>query len=504
MNNEFYGKKVVSASCLANVEKQAFQQGVNEEDLLLRAGFCIAEEAKHILQKKKYTKILLLAGKGNNAADGYVAASLLQKEGYEVVVWQLFPLEKASCLCQKYAKNFQKQGGSSTFIQEKQKIKKIENALIIDGIFGTGFQGNLEGILLHVVNKINSFSCPILSIDIPSGVNGDTGEVGAAAIKATITVTFSLPKTGFYLEEGPNYCGNIIVKDIGLLQKYLDAVDPDFYLIQEEKIATCLPPIKKKRHKYQAGSVIAIAGSEGMTGAACLASLATLRIGAGIVWVFSFAKIQKAPLEVITYTLSQQDKLQEILPKATALLIGPGLGRDKKVQDFLGDIFASINKPCVIDADGLFFLANHPDIDLLPSMVLTPHKKEMLRLLGKETIKSEKVFYDQCQEYVEKKNVILVVKGAPTILFHQGQKAIIIDRGDPALATAGTGDVLTGMIAGLMAQKVKPYHAAIIGAYLHAIAGELVAKEKTSYAAIASDVIELLPRVIKKIINKKD
>jgi len=498
----FYGKKVIPAKTLAALEKKAFQEGVNEEELMLKAGKAVALSAKEIVQKFNQKKIILLAGKGNNAADGFVAALDLQKIGLSVEVFHLFPKEECSQLCQKYMQLYKEAGGKLFQIQNKD-IKIEKNDLLIDGLLGTGFQGELKSPFIDLIKIVNDAKCFTLAIDIPSGLDGSSGEVKQVAIKAKETISFTLPKWGFYINDGPNYVGKVNVIDIGLPQKYIEETKSQYYLLDEEKIKNFLPPIEKKRHKYQAGSVLAIAGSEGMTGAACLAALAALRSGAGIVWLFSKGHIEEAPYEVITYNIEEnKEKLFQHLEKAKAIFIGPGIGRAKDTEDLLKELFAKIKMPCVLDADALFFLANNKDVSFPPLSILTPHKKEMTRLLGKEDL-SENELIEKCQQYVEDHNVTLVLKGAPTFIFHPKTDVIIIDRGDPALATAGTGDVLTGIIAAFLAQKLEPYIAALLGVFLHGIAGEIAAVDKTAYSVIASDVIDNLSAAFQQLTKKE-
>jgi len=502
MTENFYGKKVVPAKELSNLEKKAFKENVDEEQLMLKAGKAVALSAKEIIQKKKQKKIIVLAGKGNNAADGFVASIELQKMGFCVEAFYVFPKEKCSFLCQKYMQLFKDEGGKLFLIREKEEIKIEKDDILIDGLLGTGFHGDITGIFYEIIKKVNETKCFTLAIDIPSGLEGNTGKVNTIAIKANTTLTFSISKLGFYINDGPNYSGKVKIVDIGLPQKYLDEVNTNFFLLDEKKIKNFLPAIEKKRHKYQAGAVLGIAGSEGMTGAACLASLASLRSGAGIVWLFSTNIIEKAPYEVITYRLDGNiKKLFQHLEKTKAVFLGPGIGRTNDTQTLLKELFQKIKIPCVIDADALFFLANNKDVSIPSSSILTPHKKEMTRLLGKEDI-NEIDLLDKCQKYANDNNAILVLKGAPTFVFHPKKNVIIIDRGDPALATAGTGDVLTGVMAAFLAQKLEPYVAALLGVFIHGIAGEIAAVKKTSFSVIASDIIENLSEAFKQVFNK--
>lgn len=264
-----------------------------------------------------------------------------------------------------------------------------------------------------------------------------------------------------------------------------------------------LPKIERKRHKYQAGFVLGIAGSKGMFGASKLSALAALRSGCGIVKLITQEEIPTAFNELVNIIIdySKTEEILEFCEKADSVFLGPGLGRDKKIEKFLSKVLPKIHKKCVLDADALFHFANNPYTLLSHECVLTPHKKEMLRLLQIENLEDEELI-KKTIKYSQDKNVIIVLKGYPTTIFHPQKEPLSIFGGDPGLATAGTGDVLTGMIASFAAQKLDLYSACILAVNLHFKAGEKAAREKTSYGLIASDVIEYLPEVFKDLIFK--
>jgi ADP-dependent NAD(P)H-hydrate dehydratase / NAD(P)H-hydrate epimerase len=506
---EIIGKKVVTANEMQRIEAKAFSEGINEESLMLEAGKKVAVVTSHyITENKLQKKITLLVGKGNNGADAYVAGTILLQKGFSVKAIHLFDFEECSHLNKLHCDKFRKEGGEVDFITSQDQLLLKKGGVIIDGLIGTGFAGKVSGIMLMLINIANTSGIPIIAIDIPSGLDGTTGMVGSVAIKATNTVFLSLPKTGFFLEEGWNYVGTLTYADIGLPKKYVDQAAMTFVWPDDKNFKSILPCIKRNRHKYEAGYVIAIAGSFGMTGAAKLSSIAALRSGSGMVKVLVPEEIDNEmvdlPYEILkeTWNKNDSDKVKSICDRAKAILIGPGLGRGDAVTDLLESIFLSIEtKPMVIDADGLFFLSNHKKI-IPQNSVLTPHRREMLKLLGMEEVKpsEEKDFIDKCCSFAKEYNVTLVLKGAPTYVFHATQKAQIFTHGDPGMATAGTGDVLTGVIAALLAQEMCPYEAALLGVYIHGIAGEIAAREKTSYSMIASDIINNIPSSFKKIL----
>jgi NAD(P)H-hydrate epimerase len=345
-----------------------------------------------------------------------------------------------------------------------------------------------------LINLANQSGLPIIAIDIPSGVNGNSGEVESVAIEAAMTVALGLPKIGLFLKDGWEFTGELRLVDFGLPKKAIAKAKAFFYLPNHLR----LPKIVRNRHKYQAGYVIGFGGSKKFPGAAQLSGLAALRAGAGIVRLFTPEKIEEGALELIIDVWNQKE-WEEALLKAKAVFVGPGLGRSKKVERFLKLKLPKIKLPCVIDADAL--LAN---IDYPKMAVLTPHRGEMLRLLNLKRAPHEEELFEKVARYCKSQEVVIVLKGAPTFVFSPHSKPFIIPRGDPGMATAGSGDVLTGMIGALLAQGGSSLEAAILGAVLHGIAGELAAKEKTSYSLIASDLVEFMPAAFAALMKSGD
>jgi len=494
------GQKIISAREMARIEKKSIEAGASSERYMLKAGEGIASHVEAFMQKHQEKEITLLVGKGNNGGDAFVAGALLLKKGYTVHAYHLFKTEESSSLCQKYEKAFKQASGTVTFPSKTTDITLA--GVILDGLLGTGFQGEVKGLLLDVIELANASKCPVISIDIPSGVDGNTGQASPTAIEATETIFLGLPKIGFFLNGGYNFIGALRSVDFGIEATYLDEAKTSAAFLNKVALQPLLPPLTRTRHKYQAGYLLAVAGSPGMAGAAMLTSLAALRTGAGIVRLFHpfgmESEFLRAPYEIIRTPYKK-----EIAPillemkRAAACLIGPGLGKETNLTTFLKKLFSKITVPTVIDADGLFHLKEVIDHPSFPC-VLTPHHQEMLRLLDKTQFDD---VLAECQTFVNERQVTLALKGAPTFIFHPHEVPLVIARGDPGMATAGTGDVLTGMIGALLAQKLKPRAAAALGVYLHARAGELVARAHTSYDLIASDLLEALPEVFKEIIQ---
>ncbi len=481
-------KKIVTPQEMKRIEAQTQAQGHTASQLMDVVGKKIAALCEAFIQKNKLGKVIyILAGKGNNGGDAYTTGVQLLAHHFTVVAFQLFPKETLSPLCQSRLEAFQKSGGRVAFLHNNESFSFPEKGIILDGLLGTGFHGKIEGLLADVIYKVNQTKFPILSIDIPSGLDATTGEVSSIAIKATQTVYLGFPKIGFFFKQGPEHIGTLVEVNFDLPESLIKEAQPEAFLMNETKIE--LPFIHLTQHKYERGYVLGVAGSDKMSGAAILASLGALRGGAGIVRLFYGKGMNTAnlPLELICDKCDLKKILEECT-RASSLFIGPGLGRGWRVTKLLRHLLPQLLQPVVIDADALFFLAENPDTKLPFYSILTPHRKEMERLLqGKEPTLSS------CQTFANHKNVTVVLKGMPTILFHPHTKPTFIPRGDPGMATAGSGDVLTGVIAALLAQKIEPLKAAALGVYLHAVAGEFAAKSKTSYCLIASDILEALP-----------
>lgn len=484
--------KVVSSSQMSEIEAIAYRNGSSETDFMEEAGSGVALVVHDYVESHNVDRIVfLLCGKGNNGGDAYVAGIHLLHLDYDVLAIQLNPIEECSPLCRQSYERFINEGGR----QAEILMEFPTTGIIVDGIFGTGFHGKVGEPYAALINLANNSGLPIISIDIPSGLNGETGIVEGDAIIANETAFLGLPKVGFFLNDGWNLVGKLRYVDFGLPKEYIDRLNSKFIMLSDDILQPLMPPIKRSRHKYEAGLVVGLAGSPGMPGAAILASTAALRGGAGIVRLLHpdgmQSELSSSPYELIRIPFHPTDvkEVLEQLNKGRATFIGPGLGRSPHMRSFLEKVIPSINVACVIDADALNFLAEE-EVALPQKTVLTPHHGEMLRLL-KMTKKPEETmdFLKVCQEYAIKKKVTLVLKGAPTFIIEANRPFMVNPSGDPGMATAGCGDVLTGLIAGLLAQGMAPHDAACLAVYLHGLAGEHAAQDLTSYGVTASDIL---------------
>ncbi len=468
---------IVTPKEMVRLEQMAYSQGCSEEQFMEAAGKGIAWAIPH---DKKW--VHLLCGKGNNGADGLVALCYLMNAGYQTSCTRPKDLSACSALLQKQHARYIAQGGKET-----QTIPP-KCDLILDGIFGTGFSGAPKAPFDEWIKQANQSQIPLFAIDIPSGLDGETGEVQTVAIQAECTLYLGLPKRGFFLGQGWHHTGKLQRIDFNLPTT---PENPSLLLQTIESVH--LPEIKRDQHKYVAGYVAGIGGM----GALFLAGLAALRSGSGIVKLF-YAQNPSvySPLELIH---SSYHAIEEVLPfiqNAKALFVGPGMGLEcKNLEIFL----SSIQIPLVLDADALNLIAKEK-LKIPPFCILTPHRTEFERLIRSSLPYG--ITEDLLKigiSFANQHDCTLILKGSPTLIFHPKTVPILCDRGDPGMATAGTGDVLTGMIAALLANGNKPIDAARFGVCLHGVAGEIAALKKGSRSMIATDLIESLAEVFKKI-----
>lgn len=485
------GLKVVTAQEMARIEKRAIEKGSKEEKFMEEAGRKAAAAVMEFCAERGLSKnVLLLVGKGNNGGDAYAAGVFLLEEGFKVRAFAVYEEAECSPLNRKFCERFRRKKGRIDDALE------VGEAVVVDGLLGTGFKGKVEERLAEVIRWANDLGKPIVALDIPSGLNGTTGEAECAII-ADETVALGLPKSGFFLRQGWNCVGKLRVEDFGL---------PDWAVKEAEAVAFLpnwkrlrLPKVVRTRHKYQAGFVAGFGGSEDLSGAVKLSGLAALRAGAGIVKVFSPGGIGEAPMELICRQWNAKE-WKEALSKAQAVFVGPGLGRSAEVLKWLKVHLKQVRQPCVLDADALA-----SDWKAFPDMaILTPHRGEALRLLGLKAMPAEEELFARVMRFCETHQVVIVLKGAPTFIFAPERAPVIVPRGDPGMATAGSGDVLTGILAALLAQGLFCYEAAVLGVWLHALAGEKAAQAKTSYGMIASDIIERLPEAFQAVMKWKE
>lgn len=470
---------------------------------------------------KKKIKILenrtayVFCGKGNNGGDGFVVARWLKNYKVNVLVLLLNPENEIKQLPKKKLELYKKAGGKVLSEISEKDLKNLKNPdFVVDALFGTGFGGELSGVALQTVRKINCFKSKVFAIDIPSGLNGSNGIANGEVVSADFTITFGKAKTGLYLNVAQEFTGKISVVDIGFLPEAEKKAGFEAKLVTKKSVSQILPNRKKTDYKNSVGKVFIWAGSsEGMTGAGILAAKATLVAGAGLVTLAVPQNLntvfEENLTEVITLPLDFSEPLKSILPKfeekidwADACLLGPGLGTSKITKNLVCEMLSILKakqKLCVLDADVLNILADSSDFSLLPNnAILTPHLGEFARLTKLSKSEICENLLEVGKEFSKKHSVVLVLKGAPTVTFC-GNEAFVNSTGNSGMATAGSGDVLSGIIASLVSQSKKTLESAVSGVFLHGLGGDLARKNKTEFSLIASDLIGFLPKAFKKI-----
>lgn len=490
--------------------------------LMENAAIKVVEEIVKYLGTIFGKEIIIIAGKGNNGGDAFAAARHLYNKGADIRVYIIIDKKAIGGDAAVNLGILENMGIPINELFEKKHVtllmEKISDAdIIVDGILGTGLKGNIKDNLKDVVEALNVSGKPIIAIDIPTGVNGETGEVSDVCIKATKTVTFGLPKLGLVVHPGCEYTGGLIIADIGLVSSVIDKMDIKINIIEKNFVAGLMPVRKNNSNKGDYGRVFIVSGSVGMTGAGCLAAGAALRSGAGLIYLgvpSSLTCVYDASLiESVTIPLEDNnsgylakgslDRINEMISKSSVVAIGPGLSVNKDIIEIIEEIIEKSDKPIIMDADALNALSKDLSIlgNLKTDAIITPHPGEMSRLLGISIEDVQNNRMKVATEFAIKWRVITVLKGSRTIVALPDGTIYINTTGNSGMATAGCGDVLTGIIAGLIGQGVCPSDAAVAGVYLHGLAGDGAVGIKGEHGMIARDLVEELPRVIKGLIN---
>ncbi|MBU0517572.1 NAD(P)H-hydrate dehydratase [bacterium] len=511
-------RKIATAREMQSLDSAAIEQaGIPGILLMENASLEIMRKTVEIFDGEIAGRdITIVCGKGNNGGDGYAVARHLLNRGAEVLVIALGKIKDLRGDALTNAQIFTAIGGRVLALSPSDSMPNPPEAdIIIDALLGTGIDGPVRGRIAEMIEWINDRPEPVLAVDIPSGVNGDTGAVEGPAIIADWTVTMGLLKRGLVLPPGRDLCGEISVAIISLPPRIKAGKHIPFNMLEAHDIRNMLPNREPTAHKGDCGRALAIAGSPGMTGAAALCSRAALRIGSGLVILgvpHSLNPVMEAKVtEVMTRPLAENEHgclhpeamqlIEELILWSDAAALGPGLGQHPDTKQLLFQILADSNKPLVIDADGLNLLGSEEDFaGSLPSgTILTPHPGEFSRLSGMSIndILAQRV--DLISEKAQAWGAVIVLKGSPTVIADPGGEVYCNPTGNPALATAGSGDVLTGMILGLLAQGCPPVHAACAGVYLHGLAGDLAAEQIGIAATVAGDLDTLIPKALRMI-----
>ncbi|MBI9070342.1 MAG: NAD(P)H-hydrate dehydratase [Melioribacteraceae bacterium] len=476
----------------------------------------------HFIDLDQINPIGILCGKGNNGGDGFAVARHFINNGFNVIIIlaglrsELKGDAKTNC---DIVLNLIELKKSSNFIEYKngKDLKKLsECSLIIDALLGTGTKGELREPYKSIIQKVNKLNSGKAAIDIPSGLNVDDGN-GEIIFNSDLTVTLAELKRGLYFNKGYINSGRIKKGSIGIGSEYFDELKVEDYLIEPEDVYFSLPKREINAHKYSSGKVLVIAGSGKMPGAACFTANASTKIGAGSMFLAfpeSVKSVAQEKLEVgVVYPYRDEmnevlkvenlDELESRLKWAGVIAVGPGLGREEKTQAAVKSIIKKYSKKnLVIDADGIYALRNgkYKELDLSNS-ILTPHYKEYADLVGKSVEEVENNLFYLGKKFSFETGAYLVLKGAPTIIFTPKGESIINTAGNAGMAKFGTGDVLTGLIAGLLSQHGDRETAAVSGVYIHSLSADLLKNKFTELGYSANDLLNNIPVTLKFLEN---
>lgn len=514
----YNARKAATADEMRKIDSVTIEKyGIPGILLMENAAKHVADVISTYMTSPSGKHITIICGKGNNGGDGFAAAKLLHDLNASVNVWLIGNCDDVKGDAKINLDKLASLGISINSITDINPVMDSisKSDIIVDGIFGTGFKGSISGLAVDVIKLINSSNKPVISIDIPSGLNADNGSVSDICVKADYTATFALAKIGLFTHPGAVNAGKVIVGDIGIPHELYDKINVE--ITHPQWISNTLPSRVGDSHKGTFGTSVVIAGSKGMCGAAELASNAVLRAGAGLSILCVPSSIQNIMMTKLTevmvrglgedsdeaFSTNSTDEVLDICKKATSAVIGCGIGQSDETAIFARDLIDSLTCPSVIDADGLNCLSKHKDYLYQPHNlhILTPHPAELSRLTGTsvDQIQSDRI--GAARKAASDFNCIVVLKGAGTVIAHPNGRAVLNTTGNPGMATGGTGDVLAGVIGGLIAQGINQFEAAVCGVYLHGLAGDIVANDIGQSGMIAGDILKALPLAFKSISN---
>lgn len=492
-NDAIQNKNIPSLKLMENAGEEIFKEIKNTFPLITK-------------------NILIVCGKGNNGGDGLVVARKMIESGFDV---KIFMIEKLK-LCSTDFIAQHKKIANGKYISSTEFYKSQNFNLVVDAIFGTSFKGEVNGEYKKIIEKINSLNTKVVSIDIPSGLNSANGEPSPISVKSNLTISLALPKVGLYLNKGKNYSQKIKVVDIGIPKSSLTKAKSNIFLIEKNDIVKSLPKRKPTSHKHSIGKIFALCGSKGLTGAAILSTQSAMRSGAGAV-ILGIAESQyeivaKRNLEVMTLPLSSTKygtialsafgEIKKKLNWCDLLLIGPGLSQNEETKKLVQKIVESFNGKIVLDADGINSFIGK--LNLLRKIsnreiILTPHIGEFARLLKIKPSDVEKNQIVLAKNFSKRYKVTLVLKSASTIIASPNGKIFVNQFGNSGMATAGSGDVLSGIVSSIWAQGADAEEAAICAVGLHSISGDIARNKIGERSMIASDLIKFLPKTFKSL-----
>jgi len=502
-------RPVLTPAEAAALDRATQERGIEAATLMENAGREVADAAVRLAGGTYGRRTVVVCGKGNNGGDGLVAARYLDAWGLRVAAVTLVPGDE---LREPAATNLRRLAGTRVRIRTPEVLERelARADVVVDALFGTGFRGRPDGAFAAAIEAIGTAGAPVVAVDIPSGVDGETGAVAGVAVRADLTVTFGAPKPGVVLLPGAGLAGVVEVADIGFPP---DLIRGDLAVVEAADVVGWLPRRPLETHKRTAGYAVVIGGSRLMTGAAILMARAAYRAGAGLVAVAVpegiLPVVQGAVPEAVFAPLPETEagtaaggsgRLERLLTEAGAVAIGPGMTTDERTAAWIRRTVAASRIPVVLDADGLNAFAGRAGelAERAADLVLTPHAGEFARLAGVSAREVEADRVGQIRKLAAETRAVVLLKGTRTLVATPEGEVRINPTGGPFLATGGTGDVLTGVIAALLARGLAPVDAASGAAYLHGVAGSLAAEARGD-GTIAGDVLERVPDAIREV-----
>ena len=466
--------------------------------------------------------VTVVCGKGNNGGDGFVVARLLHEKGARPEIFLIGEKTQVRGDALVNLERSEKAGLRVDEISNSGQFRiSTDSLLIVDAVFGTGFSGPVNAPYNDVIQSINAHRAPVVSVDAPSGLDGSTGQVATPTVQADITVTFGLPKLGQVLYPGKSHVGKLVIADIGFPERAISEEGIELNYLTPAEVTAMLPFRAANANKGDFGKLFVLAGSEGYTGAAAMTAEAGLRSGTGLVILgcpSSLNDIFEMKLtEVITKPLPEVRKrrcfalrglgeVREMVKWADAIAVGPGIGTYHETRDLIFRLLSRLDKPAVFDADALNNLAK--DMEQLRGhsapLVISPHPGEMSRLTGKSIEQIQKNRVNVALEFAQEFNLVCILKGAPSVIAAPSGQAWINPTGNEGMATAGSGDVLTGLVGGFLAQGMLDIDAAVLGCYVHGLAGDLARDQLGPRGMIAGDILRLVPEALRRMEGESD
>ena len=504
--------QIIRCAQMKQVEQAAMAEGITSLRLMENAGSAAARVIRRAVDPGKLA-CTVLCGSGNNGGDGFVVARRLLEAGAEVAVILACGGPKtpeATEMCDRLSGLNIPQ---IDFARESARcLMRVDRSrIVVDAVFGTGFHGRVEGPLAALFERVNRCGAAVFALDMPSGANADTGEVEGACIRAAQTITFGACKTGQLESPAVDYCGRIAAVDIGIpAEAFTGGVGE---LLTEADIRDKLPLRRRSANKGSFGRVACVCGSRAMSGAAYMAAMGALRCGAGIVTLgvprgiqpILAGKLTEAMVTPLAETpagslsMSAWAPLAELTGRATAVALGCGLTQTPETARLVRDLVGAARCPTVLDADGINAVAGHMNVlrETSAPLILTPHPGEMARLTGKSIPEIQRERIRTAADFAAEYGVVLVLKGAGTVIASPEGKICVNPTGNPGMARGGSGDILAGMIAGFAAQGIAPFDAACCGVYIHGAAGDRCAECLSEYGMLPTDMLLEIPQIFR-------